>query len=122
MKKSWQNYSHENKNYARKNRKTPTKCEGLVWHMILKNKNIGVKFTRQKMIWNYIVDFYCKELNLVIEIDGESHNFKSNYDLKRKIFLQNLWLKVLIYTDEQVLSNLEWVFEDIVYNVKKLKK
>jgi very-short-patch-repair endonuclease len=50
MKKSWQNYSHENKNYARKNRKNPTKCEGLVWHMILKNRNVGVKFTRQKMI------------------------------------------------------------------------
>ena len=90
--------------------------------MILKNRNVGVKFTRQKMIWNYIVDFHCKELSLVIEIDGESHNFKSNYDLKRKTFLQNLWLIVLVYTDEQVLSNIEWVFEDIVYNVKKLKK
>jgi len=50
MNKSRKNYNKENKKYARVNRKNPTKCEGLVWHMVLKNKNIGVKFTRQKMI------------------------------------------------------------------------
>ena len=119
MNKNRQNYNKENVIYARVNRKNPTKCEGLVWHMILKNKNLGVKFIRQKMIWNYIVDFYCKELKLVIEIDGESHNYKYNYDQKRKKYLQSLWLKILIYTDEQVLNNLKWVFEDIKYNIEQ---
>jgi len=87
--------------------------------MVLKNKNLGVKFIRQKMIWNYIVDFYCKDLKLVIEVDWESHNYKSNYDLERKNYLQNLWLKVLVYTDEQVLNNLKWVFEDIKHNIEQ---
>jgi len=74
---------------------------------------------RQRMIWNYIVDFYCKELKLIIEIDWESHNYKYNYDQKRKKYLQNLWLKILVYTDEQFLNNLKWVFEDIKYNTEK---
>jgi very-short-patch-repair endonuclease len=119
MTQSRPNYNQNNKNYARINRKNPTKCEGLVWHMVLKNKNLGVKFIRQKMIWNYIVDFYCKDLKLVIEVDWESHNYKSNYDLERKNYLQNLWLKVLVYTDEQVLNNLKWVFEDIKHNIEQ---
>ncbi|HKL44549.1 MAG TPA: endonuclease domain-containing protein [Candidatus Absconditabacterales bacterium] len=107
------NYKQENKSYARENRKNLTKSEGLVWHMILKNKNLGVKFVRQRMIGNYIVDFYSKELNLVIEIDGESHNYKFSYDQKRKKYLDGLGVKVLVYTDEQVLSNLEGVFKSI---------
>lgn len=119
MKKSRINYNQNNKNYARENRKNPTKSETLVWNMILKNNRLWVKFMRQRTIWNYIVDFYCKELKLVIEIDGESHNYKSNYDSKRKSYLQNLWLKVLVYTDEQVLNNLKWVFEDIKYNIEQ---
>lgn len=115
----WLNYKGKNINFARKNRKLSTKCEWLVWNMILKNKNLWIKFLRQRMTWNYIVDFYCSKLKLVIEIDWESHNYKYNYDQKRKRYLQNLWLKVLIYTDEQVLNNLEWVFEDIKYHVCK---
>ncbi len=74
---------------------------------------------RQKMIWNYIVDFYCKDLNLVIEIDWESHNYKVSYDEKRNKYLEEKWFKVLVYTDEQVLGNLEWVAEDIKFQISK---
>ncbi len=119
MQKSRVNYSQNNKNYAKENRKNPTKCEGLIWHMILKKKNLWVKFMRQKMIWNYILDFYCKELKLIIEIDWESHNYKSSYDAKRKKYLEEKWFKVLVYTDEQVLGNLNWVAEDIKFQIYK---
>lgn len=119
MKKSRINYNQQNKNHAIENRKNPTKSESLVWNMILKNNRLWVKFMRQRMIWNYIVDFYCKDLNLVIEIDWESHNYKVSYDEKRNKYLEEKWFKVLVYTDEQVLGNLEWVAEDIKFQISK---
>lgn len=74
------------------------------------------------MIWPYIVDFYCKELELIIEIDWETHNYKQEYDEKRIKYLKSLWLEILVYSDEQVLKNLEWVCEDINWQVKARKK
>jgi len=114
-------YKWNNILYARENRKSPTKAEWLVRNMILKWWKTWVKFMRQRMIWSYIVDFYCRELKLVIEIDGESHNFKQDYDKKRIEYLKSLWLEILVYTDEQVLWNLEWVCEDINRQIKTRK-
>ncbi len=74
------------------------------------------------MVGWYIVDFYCSKLKLIIEIDWESHNYKIDYDKKRIKYLKSLWFKVLFYTDEQVLNNLEWVCEDIKYIIWVLKK
>jgi len=74
------------------------------------------------MIWPYIVDFYCKELELIIEIDWETHNYKQEYDEKRMKYLKSLWLEILVYSDEQVLKKLEWVCEDINWQVKARKK
>jgi len=111
-------YKWDNILYARENRKKPTKTEWLVRNMILKWWKTWVKFMRQRMIWPYIVDFYCKELKLVIEIDWESHNFKQDYDQKRTDYLKSLWLEVIFYTDEQVLWNMQWVCDDINWRVK----
>jgi very-short-patch-repair endonuclease len=122
MNRYWTKYNWNNKIYARDNRKNPTRTESLVWHMILKNKKIWVKFLRQRMVGWYIVDFYCSKLKLIIEIDWESHNYKIDYDKKRIKYLKSLWFKVLFYTDEQVLNNLEWVCEDIKYIIWVLKK
>ena len=74
------------------------------------------------MIWPYIVDFYCKELKIIIEIDWETHNYKQEYDEKRIKYLKSLWLEILVYTDEQILWNLERVCEDINRQVKTRKK
>lgn len=117
----WVSYNWFNKKYAKENRKNPTKWESLVWHMILKNKKLWFKFVRQRMIWKYIVDFYCSKLKLVIEIDWESHNYKYEYDKERVSFLKSLWLFVLVYSDNDVLKNLDWVLEDIQYNILQLK-
>ncbi len=111
-------YNWRNLAYARENRKNPTKTEWLVWNMILKWGKTWTKFMRQRMIGPYIVDFYSKELKLVVEIDWESHNYKQEYDERRVKYLKYLWLEVLIYTDEQVLWSLEWVCEDINWHVK----
>jgi len=96
---AWFNYSNKNKEYWRENRKLPTKSESLVWNMILRDKNLWYRFLRQKLIWNYIVDFYCASLWLVIEIDWETHNYKYEEDRKREKYPKSLWLKVIRYID-----------------------
>ena len=73
----------------------------------------GLDFDRQKVIGNYIVDFYVKRLGLVVEIDGGSHNEKMDYDARRDDFLEGLGLKVFRTTDYDVLQHVDIVLEDL---------
>src|SRR5680860_1794259 len=67
---------------ARENRKNPSKAETKVWYEILQDKGFeNYKFIRQKPLDNFIVDFYCSELLLAIEIDGDSHSEQIDYDI-----------------------------------------
>ncbi len=76
--------------FARENRKAPTPAENLLWQKILHNRQFhGHKFLRQKPIGPNIADFYCAELKLVIEIDGDSHAVRTDYDARRTAFLEN---------------------------------
>jgi very-short-patch-repair endonuclease len=84
-------YNTSNKNYARENRKNPTKAENIVWQVLLRNKQmLGYKFSRQKPLGPFIVDFYCAKLKLAIEIDGSSHDGREEYDARRTIELNEL--------------------------------
>lgn len=76
-------YNPKLKEYARYLRKNSTISEVLLWKKI-KNKSLGVEFHRQVPILEFIVDFYCHELFLAIEIDGGSHLFKYEYDISRQ--------------------------------------
>lgn len=78
----------------------------------------GYKFLRQKPIGGYITDFYCSELRLVIEIDGESHAEHIEYDAERTRFLVSLGLNVIRYTNLEVLNNLEGVADDMSAKIK----
>jgi leucyl-tRNA synthetase len=90
-------------------RAEPTKYEELVWRNILKNEKTSYKFNRQKPLLNYIVDFYCSELKLVIEIDGESHSHQMDYDKKRTEDLGVYGIKVLRFMNQEVNTNLNGV-------------
>lgn len=100
-------YKDNLKKYSQSNRKTPTKSEWLVWNMILKWDRTWYRFLRQKPIEWYILDFYCPKLKLGIEIDGESHENKGDYDEKRDYLLHSLWIKTIRYHDNDVLKQLE---------------
>ncbi len=103
---------------ARQNRKNPTQAELTFWDHVLRKKQFaGFKFLRQKPIGGYIVDFYCSELRLVIEIDGESHAEMAEYDNERTRFLNSFGLHVWRYTNEEVLQNLEGVYDDLTQKV-----
>ena len=102
-------YNPKLKELARQLRKNSTLSETLVWKC-LKNGNIrGLDFHRQKPIGNYIVDFFCYELMLVVEIDGASHEFKSEYDNKRLTYLKSLGINVLVFYDNEVKENVSGV-------------
>lgn len=100
------------KSIRQKLRKQETKPERWIWFFI-RNKKIGYKFRRQFSIDNYVVDFYCHELKLIIEIDGSDHLYRYNNDKIRQKHLENLGYKIIHYTNENVLSQLEFVIKDI---------
>lgn len=102
------------KPYAQKLRQEMTKEERHLWYDFL--KDLPVTINRQKVIGNYIVDFYCASAKLVIEIDGSQHyedkGIKS--DNKRDNYLNELGLRVLRYTNDDINNNFGGVCENIL--------
>ena len=87
-----------------------TKSEQLIWFNILSKRQLsGYKFAKQKQIINYIADFYCSELLLVIEVDGESHFTPQQilYDEVRTQFLNSINIKVIRISNHDIQNNLE---------------
>jgi len=113
------------KKYSQINRKISTKSEWLFWNTILKWDRTWYRFLRQKPIEWYILDFYCPKLKLCIEIDGESHEWKGEYDEQRDQIVQLLWIKIIRYHEKDVLKKLEAVSihinAEIEERVKELK-
>jgi very-short-patch-repair endonuclease len=97
-------------------RKNMTKAEIVLWSKLKGKQLNGLKFRRQCGINNYVVDFYCPELKLVIEIDGDVHAYNSRivYDKKRQKEIEALGIKVLRYTNNDVIQNIEGVLYDII--------
>ena len=87
-------------------RKTGNLCEVLLWRQFHKGMFKGYDFDRQKIIGNYIVDFYCVSCNTVIEVDGSSHDGKEEYDMERNAFLTGLGLSVIHIPAEDILHRL----------------
>ena len=98
-------YNPKLKEYAKELRKNSTLSEVLLWQQI-KNKALGVQFHRQVPMLEYIVDFYCHELMLAIEIDGDSHLYKYEYDIKRQGELEKEGVVFLRFTDLEIKRNM----------------
>ena len=103
---------------AREMRNNSTKSEIKFWCELIRKKETGYQFYRQKVIDNYIVDYYCAKLKLVVEIDGESHEGKGEYDKNRDDILNSYGLKVLHYNDSTVLNNFQLVEKDFKEQLK----
>ena len=87
-----------------------TEAECHIWFNLLSKKQLlGYKFTKQKIIFNYILDFYCSELLLAIEIDGLGHNQKLDYDKTRDDFLKSIGITIIRIKNHDVLNNLDGV-------------
>ena len=83
--------------------------EVLFWMQVNKKRFHGLDFDRQHVIGNYIVDFYIKQLALVIEIDGKSHDFDGDYDEQREKYLTSLDLRVYHITVSDILKHMDLV-------------
>lgn len=93
-------------------RKKLTKQELLLWNEIRNNK-MGYKFRRQVSIGPYFVDFYCKEKNLVIEIDGGQHKDNKDYDKERTLYMKSFDLGTLRFWNSEIENNLNNVLSKI---------
>jgi len=102
-------FNPELKERAKELRKAGNLSEVLLWQQLKNKQLLGLDFDRQKIIGNYIVDLYCKNLGVVIEIDGASHNDKIEYDKVRDEYLKSLGLRVIHISDLDVKKNLEGV-------------
>ena len=90
--------------------KQMTLGEKIIWFNILKSKQLcGLKVVKQKQVFSYILDFYCSEILLAIEIDGESHNQKLEYDIERSGFLNSIGIEIVRFTNEEIKNNIEGV-------------
>ena len=102
-------YNPKLRDRSRELRKAGNLCEVLLWKQLHMNKFKKYDFDRQKIIGNYIVDFFCGNCNVVIEIDGSSHENKIEYDNERNCYLENLGLTVIHISAKDVLNNLDGV-------------
>ena len=103
------------KNNAVNNRKTPTDAETLLWQCI-RDRQLGLKFRRQHAIGDYIADFICLEISLIIEVDGEYHNSEEQQekDTIRTKYLNEQGFYVLRFTNNEVINQTEWVLKSII--------
>ncbi len=106
-------YNPKLKERARTLRKAGNLPEVLFWQRVHKKKFKGYDFDRQKIIGNYIVDFFCTNCNVVVEIDGSSHDNKQEYDAKRDAYLESLGLFVIHVTARDVLQRLDGVMKEL---------
>ena len=97
--------------------------EANLWYKVLRNRELlNYKFLRQKPILNYILDFYCSKLLLGIEIDGESHNEKMSYDKQRSVSINKIGIKIIRYSNYDVMNNLDGVYFDLIKQIKIREK
>ena len=112
-------YNRELIPLAKQNRNNPTKAEKYIWDNLLANQKTSYKFIQQKTILNFILDFYCSELLLGIEIDGEYHEEREYQDLARSEELEKAKIKIIRYKNEDVLNNINFVKEDLSEQINK---
>ena len=106
-------YEYQLKTRARALRKAGNLSEVIFWKHVHKGKFWKIDFDRQRIIGNYIVDFYVKSLGLIIEIDGSSHEYKEKYDLLRDEYFVSLGLRMFRVSDFRVLNDLENVMKEL---------
>ncbi len=108
-------YNKNLKQFSRNLRKNMTDAEKLLWSRIKGKQLKGLQFYRQKIIGNYIVDFYCSESKLVIEVDGGQHYSTEgkNKDQIRDDYMEKVGINVLRFSDRDVLKRIDAVMEKI---------
>lgn len=103
-------------------RNAPTPAEVVLWRHLQRRQLLGKKFRRQHSIGRYVVDFFCAECNLGIELDGMPHYqiLREEYEAERTGFLEGLGVHLVRFENRMVLENIEGVLEEIRGAIRKL--
>lgn len=104
-------------------RQNMPKAEMIIWAK-LKSKQIeGCKFRRQYSVGQFVIDFYCPEVKLAIEIDGDSHfqEGATQYDEERQTFIESAGIRFMRFTNDDVYTNLNGVLELITKKIQELR-
>jgi len=117
-------YNPKLKELARQLRNNATQAEKRLWKYLRNKQMRGYDFHRQKPIDEYIVDFYCYRLRLVIEVDGFSHGFEEVYnrDKRKEKKLAEFGFYVMRFPDEQVLTDIDAVLRNIELYIGEFEK
>ena len=116
-------YNRSLKEYAKENRNNANKAECCLWKFVLSAKQMkGYSFRRQRPVLNYIADFMCKELNLIIEVDGITHTWETTSinDEYRQQHLEEAGFIVLRFTNQEVLTAIDRVHKKIEEKIEQL--
>ena len=113
----------EIKNKAKNLRKNMTPQETKIWQKIRNRQFYGYRFLRQYIIGSYIVDFLCREKNIIVEIDGGQHNETNNivYDTNRDIYLKQKGYTVIRFWNNEIDNNIEgvWIKLKQIFEIKE---
>ncbi len=96
---------------ARNMRHEPTPAEKALWDRLRDRQISGCKFRRQQTIERFVVDFYCAERKLIIEVDGSIHQTQREQDVERQVYLETLGLRVIRFTNDEILNHIDGVIE-----------
>ncbi len=110
------------KSKARELRKAGVLSEVLFWLAFKDKKLLSYDIDRQVIIGNYIVDFLIPELGLVFEIDGDSHNYKGEYDIRRENFLKSLHLEIVHFEDIAIKKAMDSVVGGVILAIQNREK
>ncbi len=108
--------------YAETLRKNMTPAEKIIWERVCRNQ-LGLRIRRQHPAWKYIADYYCHEVKLIIEVDGEIHSTKESkaYDINRDVTLNEFGIEVIRFSNEQVINEIDYVIDQIKKKIEELK-
>jgi very-short-patch-repair endonuclease len=103
-------------------RRDATKAEKKLWYLLQRGQMAGLSFRRQHPLGKYIIDFYCSPLKLAIEVDGGQHNEQAHqaHDARRSQWLRGKGVTVLRFWNNDVLQNIEGVWDEIERTVSEL--
>ena len=106
------------KEYARENRNNQTDAEKCLWAQ-LRGGELGMKFKRQHIIYDFIADFVCLEKKLIVEVDGAYHftNEQMGHDAYRTDVLEQFGFRVIRFTNDEVINETERVIQTIKKNL-----
>ncbi len=106
------------KEKRRKLRNNQTYAEKILWMSLRRRQICDVRFLRQYSVNYFVIDFYAPKIKLAIEVDGSSHIGKEDYDKSRQDYIEDFGIRVIRFTNENVIGNINKVIAQIVEVVK----